>query len=132
MSQSINVDFEVQNVDKVNTLIDLLSKRIDELPSDIVVALKSLADCEHCEVNNKKLIQMGVDGKVTITCDGKEVRGVVSTNTVLKRITVYKCMFDGVSDRPDFDGKHGFLESFEYPKSFKLVDDQSGKTIIEW
>ncbi|KXJ57186.1 MAG: hypothetical protein AXW15_13705 [Neptuniibacter sp. Phe_28] len=108
----LTMKIEVQNLDKIKTLIELLSRYQNELPPDLVTALHDLAD--------SKIIELGVDDFQKMA-NGYEIEtdfptsSIVSVNHVLNRVT--------------------YLDSFgkfavAFPDKFKL--GIPGKTIISW
>ena len=122
--------FEIQNVDNVKTLIELLSKYKGDLPQPLLDSLKELADCESCEYNISSLHDLGVNPyKVDCFFDGEEVKGVVSINVILKRVTVYPDVFDGKEHPEVLNGV--FVSAHKYPKSFELKDSDN-KLVIGW
>lgn len=108
-----SVKLEVQSIDKVKTLIELLSLYQNELPKKLNDSLVDLADCECCEIGTKRLMALGVNpGEVVVLIDGKKVDQVISINPILKRVT------------------HSF-GGFSYPKSASITDE-SGSVIHGW
>lgn len=82
------VKLDIQNADKVQTLLTLLDKYRDSLPGELIDSLNDLADCEACEFDYDKLQSMGLSG-VRLFSDGVEIQDVTSFNLILKRVTSY-------------------------------------------
>ena len=122
---------EMQGIDKVKTMIDLLDKYKEDLPKELLKSLKDASDCDSCEFGADQLKSMGVShGSVSCECDGEIVSGVVSANTILKRLTVYPARWDGTSDRPESTAD-GFIEAHKYPKQFSMKDS-AGNLVMGW
>lgn len=85
---NIKETFEVQNADKVKTLIELLDKHRKSLPDDLIESLNDLADCDACEIGYDELASMGLTG-VRLFCGRKEIVDATSFNPILKRVTIY-------------------------------------------
>lgn len=85
---NIKETFEVQNTDKIKTLIELLDKHRKSLPDDLIKSLNDLADCDACEIGYDELANMGLTG-VRLFCNGKEIVDATSFNPILKRVTSY-------------------------------------------
>lgn len=122
----MNLKLEIQNSDKVKTLLELLHKHIDDLPEDLVKSLKEVADCDACELGREYICPKLNDGDFKCMADGKEIKHVVTVNKILKRVKVY------VSN-----GADGFVTSgdsiFErelFPSTLKIMS--GNETIIEW
>ena len=83
---NITTKIEVQSLDKVQTLIDLLSENIKKLPENVVTALNELADCDHCEITSgsAEVVRLGFPVKCIV--DDSEIGEVISVNKVLKRV----------------------------------------------
>lgn len=105
------VELNVSGLDKVQTLISLLESHMSELPSEVVEGLKSLADCDECEIGLESIRRMGFQS-AKVVADGEELKPVESVNKILKRITL-------------------FGKPFVYPKHAALVSD-TGVVIVEW
>ena len=124
------IEIDALGMDKVQTMIDLLDKYRDELPKELQVQLKELADCDACEINTESLWGMGVNAAhVKSYVDGVTVNGIVSVNVILKRLTVYPKRYDGF-DRAECN-KGGFVESYKYPSNF-VMNDMEGNKVLGW
>ena len=82
------VKLDIQNADKVQTLLTLLDKYRESLPCELINSLNDLADCEACEFDCGKLQSMGLSG-VRLFSNGEEIVDVTSFNLILKRVTSY-------------------------------------------
>lgn len=80
------VKLDIQNEDKVQTLLTLLDKYRGSLPDELINSLNGLADCEACEFDCGSLQSMGLSG-VRLFSDGVEIQDVTSFNLILKRVT---------------------------------------------
>jgi len=79
---------ELQGADKIKTLIFLLEKYIDDLPSELVESLRDIADCESCSYDWQDIRGMLSDpDNCTILVDGLDVDNVTSVNLILKEIS---------------------------------------------
>lgn len=121
----MNIKLEIQNTDKVKTLLELLREHINDLPADLVKSIKEVADCEACELGNDYFSRAtrGYEMDLQFIFDGYEVeRGIVSVNKILKRVTMYD----------DYDGGSltSLREAHVFPESFSAV--AGGKTIVSW
>lgn len=114
----IKMKLEVQGADKVETLIELLSKHIDSLPVELVNSLKDLADCDACEIGLDQLKNLGVNPHdVSCFIDNENIDRVVSANKILKRVS----MFD--------DGVNEIINC--YPDNFKMINKED-RQIVGW
>lgn len=82
------VKLDIQDADKVQTLLTLLGKYRDSLPVELIDSLNDLADCEACEFDYDKLQSMGLSG-ARLFSDGVEIQDATSFNLILKRVTSY-------------------------------------------
>lgn len=127
--KNLEVNIEIQSVDKVKTMIDLLAKHIDELPAEVFDGLNELADCEACEIDVDWLIKAGFSPEdIEIVINGHVTKRVISINKVLKRVTTSWIDCDG-----NLQGIGGDLATlYKYPQSLTMRDKKSGTVIVEW
>jgi len=106
------IKVQVQDLDKFKTLIELLGRYQDQLPSDLVTALHDLADSKSIEFGADDFQKQasGHDIETDFLTDK-----IVSVNHVLKRVTYL-----------DSFGKFAIA----FPDKFTL--GIPGKTIISW
>lgn len=83
--QKLKMEVSVTDVDKVQTLIELLNKHQDSLPRELIDSLHELADCEACEINWHWLNSRGISGRIENTLG---LDRIVSVNPILKRVKV--------------------------------------------
>jgi hypothetical protein len=122
--------FEVQGIDKVKTMIDLLSKYKDVLPKELAESLIDAADCDACEINNEYLNSIHVrPGSVSCYADGRLVSGVISANPILRRLTVYPDRWNGKSELPE-SSEDVFIEAYKYPKKFSMIDESKNSLAV--
>lgn len=93
------IKLEIQNADKVKTLIELLNNHIDELPTKLVESLKEVADCDTFElgcdqinlminrIDNARGNTLDMSGEFKIIADGEEIKHTNSINPIVKSVT---------------------------------------------
>ncbi len=116
----LELDFNVIDIDKVKTLIELLSDHYDCLPVELKEPVQRCLNSEAFELDRDWFHQNGF-GNVNAFCDGKEVDNVLSINPHLKKISVYE----------SWDGD-GFITNHFRAKSCKVVSVDTGNIAIEW
>lgn len=104
----LKMEVSIADIDKVQTLIELLNKHQDSLPRELIDSLHELADCEVCEINRSWLDGRGISGRIE---NSLGLKRILSVNPVLKRVKVI--------GGPDI-----------YPKEFALL--AGGKVIVSW
>lgn len=107
-------------MDKVKELVETLSEKIDELPVDIQEKLKQIADNDNFEINNDWLKENGYNPKYIDIETSKEGVFIASVNKALKRVRYFS----------EVDGLLVF--DHEYPESFKMKCEKTGRVIVEW
>lgn len=125
------IQIEVQSMDKVETLISLLSKYENELPAELLESLKTLADCDSCEIGNSEFLSKLKKDRFTVISDGVTVGGVVSINKVLKRLTVYPKAYYENKKPVVSNSLCGFDTSYAYPLRLVVVD-MDGNKMMGW
>ncbi len=112
----LEMKIEVQDMDKVKTLIEILSKHQDSLPAEVVEQLQLLVDCDACEITPKNVGAETGTRFPKVYCDGVEVPNVVAVNRILKRVK--HC-----GKTIESDGVEGIREYALYPESCLFVGD---------
>ena len=116
----LKLQLSIVDTEKVQTMIELLHKYKDDLPTELMNSLDDLADCDACEFSMKKLQELGINPRtVKCTSNGDELSHVVSVNRILKR--VLSCRNIG---RPELD------YFYSYPDIFKMTSEST--IICEW
>lgn len=111
---------ELQGADKVKTLIFLLEKYIDELPSELAESLRDVADCDSCSYDWHDIrVMLSDPNNCTILIDGKDVDNVTSVNLILKEI----------SQVIKVDGKPKYIEKSS-PKEFSI--SEGDRLVMGW
>lgn len=117
---------EIQNTEKVDTLIHLLNKYKEQLPCELVESVNNLADCEHCEIDAGTFELMGI-GAVDLLSNGVEINDVLSINPILKRVTKIWTNNDGAHVIDDC-----VVDIYSWPLSLDVM--KGGKRIdsLSW
>ena len=82
MKNKINIEIDVKNTEPFKNFLDLISLYIDELPKELQISLKELADDGICDFTAESVHSMGV--KEIETSEGGTL--ILSANKILKRI----------------------------------------------
>lgn len=123
--------FDIQGLDKVKTLVDLLSKYKPDLPKQLVESLEDLADCDECELSCQDIFAKFGTTKLRAFVDGVECKGVTSVNTVLKRVSFYT-NFESHNAKETEHKKRSFPDlSTTYPVKFSITNE-SGDELMGW
>lgn len=112
----LEMNLQIQDIDKVKTLIEILAKHQDSLPSEVVEQLELLADCNACEITPKNVGAETGTRFPKVFCDGVEVPNVTAVNRILKRVKHY-------GETIESDGAEGIREYALYPESCLFVGD---------
>ncbi len=132
-----NFKFEVQNVDKVKTLIELLSRHFDDLPNELQLSLKEVADCDAFELGYDQINLMinridgarghrlDMSGEFKLIADDEEIKHTNSINPIVKSVT-YTDYEDG---NPKIKGDSIVLGKC-YPSKMKMT--YRNVTLAEW
>lgn len=112
----LEMKLEIQDIDKVKTLIEILAKHQDSLPAEVVEQLELLADCDACEITPENIGAETGTKHPKIYCDGVEVPNVVAVNKILKRVKHY-------GEKIESGGVGGIKEYALYPESCLFVGD---------
>lgn len=79
------MSINVMDIDKVKTLVDLLSAYLDVLPPELKKSLSELADCEQCEIGYDELIEIGHKPGVKVK-NSAGIEHIISVNPILRRV----------------------------------------------
>lgn len=100
----------VMDIDKVETLVELLSKYQEVLPSELKESLFAIADCEKCEIGHSEICSMGHDRNEELT-NSAGIDLIISINPILRRVKA--------AGQPDM-----------FPESFSLWSGD--KLLVNW
>lgn len=89
----LETKIEIQSAPKVKTLVELLDKYRDDLPTELIDSLNDLSDCDQFEYGVDDIHRMAIpcDWPIEdIKCfiDGELNQNVSGVNTILKRVSV--------------------------------------------
>lgn len=124
----LNLKLEIQNVDKVKTLIELLDRHFDDLPSELKLALKETADCDTFElgydqinfmlnrIDNAQGNKLNMSGDFKLVADGEEIKHTSSINPIVKSVTY----IDYEDGNPKIKGDSIVLGKI-YPSKMKMT-----------
>lgn len=128
---------EIQNTDKVKTLIELLGRHFDDLPNELQLSLKEVADCDTFELGYDQINfminridkarghRLDMSGEFKLIADGEEIKHTNSINPIVKSVT-YTDYEDG---NPKIKGDSIVLGKC-YPYKMKMT--YRDVTLAEW
>jgi hypothetical protein len=124
-----NIDISVFDFDQVKTMVEILHKRIDEIPEDLA---DQVVECLKSRSFNISVESLTAAGKkpweYKVYVDGKAANGVTGINAILKCITVYPEVYDGAEMASVVDGV--LVETRRYPE--KVEVKCGDKTMLSW
>jgi hypothetical protein len=111
----LEIKISVTDIDKMETLINILAKYQDDLPDELRESLKDIADCDSCEIGIEELQSRGIHtADVSVFVNGEKLDKVTSVNPILKRVAHYS----------------GDALLYSFPKSAQMKN--LDKIICEW
>jgi len=129
--------YEVQNIDKVKTLIELLDRHFDALPNELQLSLKEVANCDTFElgcdqinfmlsrIDEARGHKLDMSGEFKLIADGEEIKHTNSINLIVKSVTY----IDYEDGNPKIKGDSIVLGKC-YPSKMKMT--YRDVTLAEW
>lgn len=107
-----NIDLKLSDIDSIKTLVELLIKNENALPSEIIECVSGIVNNDVFEMDIGEVQRCGFS-TASVYADGNYVEKVTSCNKYLKRVAV-------------LGGTHIF------PEHMKMIASDEKTVLMEW